>query len=94
MSRFPARALDRSFGALVIGPAKLGAAVVAEIELGKVAVKVRFAAMLIDADHAALEHGEHVLNRVRMDDDIALATLLVAECFTVWCLANSSPVSV
>lgn len=32
------------------------AAIVTEVELGKVAVQVSLAAMLIDADHAALKH--------------------------------------
>lgn len=41
--------------ALVVGDLERCAAIVTEIELGKVAVQVRFAAMLIDADHAALE---------------------------------------
>jgi hypothetical protein len=41
-------------GAIV--KAELGAAVVTEIELSEVAVKMGFAAMLMDAGHAALEH--------------------------------------
>lgn len=40
---------------LGVGDLERRAAIVAEIELGKVAVQVSFAAMLIDADHAALE---------------------------------------
>lgn len=41
--------------ALGVGDAKSGAAIVAEIELGQLAVKMGFAAMLVDTDHAALE---------------------------------------
>ena len=59
---------------LGISDLERGATVVAEIELGKVAVQMRFAAMLIDADHAALEDGEHVLNRVGMNDHPAFTT--------------------
>ena len=44
------------FRALGVGNLKRGAAIVTEIELGKSTVQVSFAAMLIDADHAALEH--------------------------------------
>ena len=57
---------------------KRGAAIVAEIELGKVAVQVRFAAMLIDADHAALEDREHVLDRVGVNHDVAFAAGIFA----------------
>jgi len=32
-------------------------------------MQVRFAAMLVDADHATLEYWEHVLNRVGVDND-------------------------
>jgi hypothetical protein len=38
------------------------AAIVAEIELGKIAMQMRFAAMLVHANHAALEHGEHAFD--------------------------------
>ncbi len=44
-----------------------------EIELGKVAMQVSFAAMLIDAGHAAFEDGEHVFDRVGVHDNIACA---------------------
>ena len=54
-----------------VGEAKGGAAIVAEIEFGKVTVQVGFAAMLIDADHAALENREHVLDGVGVDQGIA-----------------------
>ena len=59
-----ARASEQVIGALGIFDAKGRATVVAEIELRKVAVQVGFAAMLVSAVHAALEDGEHVLNRV------------------------------
>ena len=50
--------------ALAVGDLEGSAAIVAEIELGKVAMQVSLAAMLIDADHAALEHGKDILNGV------------------------------
>ncbi len=54
--------------ALGVGDFERRATIVAEIELGKVAMQVSLAAMLIDADHAALEHGKDVLNRIGVDD--------------------------
>lgn len=30
--------------------------------------------MLIDADHATLDHGEYALNRVGVDNDLAFAS--------------------
>jgi hypothetical protein len=56
--------------------AKRGAVVVAEIELGKVAVQVLHAAVLIDALDAALEDRELALNRVRVDRAILKADVL------------------
>lgn len=56
------------FGAFCIRDFQSGAAIVTEIELGKVAVQMSLAAMLIDANHAALEDREHVLNRVEWID--------------------------
>ena len=44
--------------------AKRGAAVVTKLKLAEVAVQVRFAAMLIDASHAALENRKDVLDGV------------------------------
>ena len=53
--------------ALGILNAKGGAVVVTEIELGKVAVKVLFLAVLVHpAAQAAFEHRKHVLGGVRM----------------------------
>jgi hypothetical protein len=40
--------------------------VVAEIELAGVAAQMRFADMVINADDAALEDGEEILDRVRV----------------------------
>jgi hypothetical protein len=42
--------------------------IVAEIELGKIAVQVSFLTMLVNALHAALEDGEIALDGVRRDD--------------------------
>ena len=64
MSRLPSAPLMAAVARSVSFQPKSGAAVVAEIELREVAVQVGLAAKLIDAGHAALEHGEHVLDRV------------------------------
>ncbi len=39
----------------------------AEIELSQIALQVLFAAVLIGADHAALEHRKEAFQRVRVD---------------------------
>ena len=49
------RAFDRDGLALHVVDAKLGARVLAEIELGQIAVQMLFAAVLINTDHAALK---------------------------------------
>ena len=67
------RAPDRIAGPLTVGDAERRAAVVAEIEFRQITVKVSLAAMLVNAEHAALEHGKHVLNRVGVNNHIALA---------------------
>jgi hypothetical protein len=46
---------DQIIGALAVTDTKSRASIVAEIELGKVAVQVSLAAMLVDADQAALK---------------------------------------
>lgn len=56
-------ALEGLFGALPIGRR---AVIVAEVELGGVARKVRLADMVINADDAALEDRKEVLDRVRV----------------------------
>lgn len=55
--------LFRAFG---IRNLQCGATIVAEVESREVAVKMGFAAMLIDADHAALEDREHAFDGVRL----------------------------
>lgn len=45
------RAFDGVVGSLGVGDLKRGAAVVPEIELGEVAVKMGLAAVLVGADH-------------------------------------------
>lgn len=52
------RAFDCALRALRIRPAELGARVVAEFKFREIAVKMLFIAVLINAAHAALEHGE------------------------------------
>ena len=58
-------------GAFCIRDLKRCAAIIPEIELGKVAVQVCLAAMLIDSDHAALEHREHAFDRSGVNHDVA-----------------------
>ena len=53
-----------------------GAVVVTELELGKVAVQVLFAAMLVDTLHAALEDAEITFNRVAVDRVVARIHIL------------------
>src|SRR5439155_9319720 len=68
---------DRLLCAGGIVNAQLGTGVEAEIELGKVAVQMPLGAMLIDADHAALEYREEALRRV----DAGLHPVFVAHPF-------------
>ena len=51
-----ASSLDRAAGALGVVNPELDAVRIAEIELREVAVQMLFAAVLINADHAALEN--------------------------------------
>src|SRR5689334_598641 len=67
-------AFDASQGevrALLVRNLERSPIVVAEVELSEIALQVRLAAMLVGADHSALEHGEHAFNRVR----VGVATL-------------------
>ncbi len=59
--------LKQLVGTLVIFHAERNAIVVAEVELRKVAVQVVMGAVLIDALHAALEHGEKALHGVGVE---------------------------
>src|SRR5439155_2629570 len=68
---------DRLLGAGGVIDPELGASVVAEIKFGEVAVQMPLGAMLIDADHAALEHGEEAFRCV----DAGLHTAFVAHPF-------------
>ena len=88
-------ALHGVIGAHGVGVAKRGATVVAEIKLRQIAVKVGFAAVLVDAGHAALEDAEIALNRVGVDGfALAIADVLTgAVCLTASCPANSWPVA-
>jgi hypothetical protein len=58
-----ASSLDRATGALGIVNPELDAVRIAEIEFGEVAMQVLPTAMLVDADHAALEDAEGNLRR-------------------------------
>src|SRR5262249_916761 len=60
-------ALERLVRALNVIHAKLDAVGVAKIEFARVAMKVLVPAMLVRADHPALEDGEEAFNRVRVD---------------------------
>jgi hypothetical protein len=53
------RAVDRAKGSFGFVETKLLAGVIAEVVLRKVALQVLLVAMLVDALHPALEHGEH-----------------------------------
>src|SRR5579863_3415040 len=64
-------ATKRSVGARNVVEAKLLALVIAEIELSKVAMQMLFAAMLIDAEHAAFEDAEIPFNGVGAYDGIS-----------------------
>jgi hypothetical protein len=59
---------DRALGALYVIYAEPDAIAIAKIEFGKVAMQMPFAAMLIDALHAALEDRIVAFNGVGMDD--------------------------
>jgi hypothetical protein len=59
-------ACQREFGARNVIEAGLDSMRIAEIELGKVAVKVFFAAMLVDAFHTALENRVIAFDGVRI----------------------------
>ncbi|MDR7038369.1 hypothetical protein J2X36_003133 [Methylobacterium sp. BE186] len=63
-------------GPLNVTHAQGNAAIVAEVELRKIAVKVLLIAMLIDAFHVALEDGESTLNGVGVDARISEADVL------------------
>ena len=57
----------RRFGALLIIETECGTGIVPEIKFSGVAVQMPLVAMLIDADHAALEDAVEALNRVGAD---------------------------
>src|SRR5882724_6443035 len=62
-------AFDAAQGCLCPLPVRYtqtGAMVVSEIEFRKVPLKVLFAAVLVDALHAALEYRKEALNRIRV----------------------------
>jgi len=67
-------AIDGDPGALLVLHPELAAVVVAKDELVQVALEVLLPAVLIDANHAALEDAEEPLNRVGGDQIIAFAT--------------------
>ena len=56
-----------ALGTLDVVYAKPNAVTIAEIELGKIAVQMPLAAMLIDAFHAALEDAVVTFNCIGMD---------------------------
>lgn len=59
-------AANRLIGALLIINPKRDSVAIAEIEFGKVAVQMALVAVLIHADHSALEDGEEALGAVHM----------------------------
>lgn len=56
--------LEHVVAPLGVGHAKRNAVVIAEVELGKIAVKVMLGAMLVHAVHTALEDRERAVNGV------------------------------
>ena len=71
-------ALDRTAGALGILDAKARAVVVAEVELGKVAMQVSLADAVIDASDAALNDGEEVFTGIDADEASETSILVCA----------------
>jgi hypothetical protein len=53
-------------GSLLVVDFQRGTMVVAKIKFGEVALQVLFAAVLVRADHAALEHAKNTCDGVRM----------------------------
>jgi hypothetical protein len=66
-------ALQGEISSRQIVNAKLLAIGIAEIEFGKIAVKVLLAAMLVNSDHATFENRVIALNGIGGDDDPSLA---------------------
>ena len=58
-------ALHRFDGTAGIVDVQLGAVVVPERELVQISLKLLFSAVLVNIDHAALEHAEKTFDRVR-----------------------------
>lgn len=63
--------------AIGIAEAERNAVIVAEVELGKVAMQMLLTALLVDAAHAALEDGEHALDGVGGDGAILRVNILL-----------------
>ena len=61
---FASNALERNVRALVV---RVFAGIITEIELRRVAMQVGLAQVVIGADHAALEDGEEVFDRVGVE---------------------------
>lgn len=59
--------------ALAVANLERRTTVIPEIEFGKVAMQMRFAAMPIDADYATLEDRKHVLNRVGVNHGVSFS---------------------
>src|ERR1700730_15533202 len=64
--------LERTRGPLAVVNSECDALIVTKIELGKVAMQMLLAAMLIDASHAALEDRIVALDGVRVDSTTRL----------------------
>src|SRR5205807_5636975 len=72
---------NSGFGALLVIETERGAGVVAEIKFGRVAVQVPLMAMLVNADHAALEHREEALNGIGVCGSADVLILTVVDAF-------------
>ncbi len=74
----PFDALDRGMRAGGITHAELFAVIIAEIELGEIAMQMLLVAMLVHAEHAALEDTEIVFDRVCCDKPVTfIANVLI-----------------
>ena len=73
-------ALDRIMGTFHVRNAKGRMAVIAEIKFGQVTVKVNFAAMLVNALNATLEHAPDVLNCVGVNVAANVLILGMNDC--------------
>ena len=73
--------LERANGAPLVVDAQRAPGIIPEIELGKVAVKVLFLAVLVNAHHSALENTERALNGVGVNVASDVFAVRMADAF-------------